>query len=312
MSLLRRMGIWVSVIGVVGLVGLAGPSPAEAKLLELQLRVHGGGLAGIYGTEEYDPSNTDPDLAAVAGEDFFKARSGGCFGGTLNVEVLFIDFTYEFYQLVDNNGLNSTLNNFLVGFDWDFRAGRKWVITPYLLAGFGLATQNNSWLAKEYPQIALADLESRMVMTRIGIRFEYMVGKFFRLGFDIGGGYHYGMTTASAANDLDGHSHGFHVIGNISLAFVWNVFAKEKKKQPPKVIIIAPVGASQAPAPAPAAAPGLRKAPTPAPTPAPAPGLRTTPKPPATPGTTAPPPSRPTEAPPRTKKRQDPTPPATR
>lgn len=310
MRLHRRIGVWASVMAVVGLVCLAGPRPAEAKLLELQLRVHGGGLAGIYGTGEYDPVNST-EAEAAAGEDFFKSRRGGCFGGTLNVEVLFIDLTYEFYQLVDNNGLNSTLNNFLVGFDWDFKAGRRWVITPYLLAGFGLATQNNKWLAKEYPQIALTDLESRMVMTRIGIRFEYELGRFFRLGFDIGGGYHYGMTTATAANNVEeGHSHGFHVIGNISLAFVWNVFAKEKKKQPPKMIIIAPAGTGHTPAPAPAPAPGLRTAPTP--TPAPAPGLRTTPKSRTTSDTTVPPPSRPTEVPPRTKKRQDPAPPSTR
>jgi hypothetical protein len=291
------MGILASTVAVVGLVCVAWPRPAEAKLLELQLRLHGGGLAGIYGTG--DPLSSNADVGDAAGEDFFKSRRGGCFGGTLNVEVIFIDFTYEFYQLADSNGLGSTLNNFLVGFDWDFKTGRRWVITPYLLAGFGQATQNNSWLKKEYPQIALADLESRMAITRIGIQFEYQLGRFFRLGFDIGGGYHYGMTTATAANNVEkGHSHGFHVIGNISLAFVWNVFAKRKEKRAPKVIIIAPVGASVAPAPAPAPAPGLRTAPTPAP--------RTTPD------TTVPPPSRPTVVPPRTKKRQAPTPPPSR
>ena len=156
MRLHRRIGLWASVLGVMGLVCFAGPRPAEAKLLELQLRVHGGGLAGVFGTGEYDPANST-DAQAAAGEDFFKSRRGGCFGGTLNVEVLFVDLTYEFYQLANGEGLGSTLNNFLVGFDWDFRTGRKWVITPYILAGFGLATQNNSWLSKSYPQIALAD-----------------------------------------------------------------------------------------------------------------------------------------------------------
>lgn len=297
MILHRRIGILASVLGVVGLVCFAAPRPAEAKLLELQLRIHGGGLAGIYGTGEYDPTNST-EASAAAGEDFFKTRRGGCFGGTLNVEVLFIDLTYEFYQLANGDGLGSTLNNFLVGFDWDFKTGRKWVITPYLLAGFGLATQNNSWLSKSYPQIALADLESRMVMTRIGIRFEYMLGKFFRLGFDIGGGYHYGMTTATAANNVEeGHSHGFHVIGNISLAFVWNVFGKKKKKPEHKVIVIAPAGAGHPPGPAPG------------PPTTPAPGPRTTPAPQNPPNNTVPPPNRPTEVPPRTKKRQAPVPP---
>ncbi len=307
MRLLRRIGVVASVLATLGLLCTVAPQRAEAKLLELQLRLHGGGMAGIYGTEDYDPAATDPDLRDLSGEDFFKARRGACFGGTLNVEVLFIDLTYEFYQLADGNGLSNTLNNFLIGFDWDFKAGRKWVVTPYLLAGFGLATKNNSWLSKSHPQISLVDLESRMVMTRIGIRFEYKLGRFFRLGFDIGGGYHYGINTvSSAANDLEGHSHGFHVIGNISLAFVWNVFQKKKKKKPTKVIIIqGGGGAGPAPAPGPgtqpAPGPGTTPAPDPRTTPAPAPPRRDTPD-------AVPPPNRPTEVPPATKKKKAPAP----
>jgi hypothetical protein len=299
MRLHRRSGsgFWAVGLGVVALVCMAGPPAAEAKLLELQLRLHGGGVAGIYGTGDYDPVNST-DAEAAAGEDFFLSRRGGAFGGTLNVEVLFVDFTYEFYQLADSNGLGSTLNNFLVGFDWDFKTGKRWVITPYILAGFGLATQNNSWLNKSYPQIELADLESRMAITRIGVRAEIKLGKYFRLGFDIGGGYHYGITTASAANNVEeGHSHGFHVIGNVSLAFVWNVFPK-KKKPATRLIMVAPAGAGRvAPPPGPGATP---------PTPAPAPGPSTTPAPRTTPDTPVPPPSRPTEVPPRTKTRPAP------
>jgi len=297
MRLHRRIGVWVTMASVVALVCMSGPRPAEAKLLELQLRLHGGGLAGIYGTGEYDPASST-EAGAAAGEDFFLSRRGGAFGGTLNVEVLFVDFTYEFYQLADDNGLGSTLNNFLVGFDWDFKTGRRWVITPYILAGFGLATQNNSWLNKEYPQISLADLESRMAITRIGIRAEIKLGKYFRLGFDVGGGYHYGITTATAANNVEeGHSHGFHVIGNISLAFVWNVFPKKKKKPSTKVIYIAPAGGGRAPAPG----PGGTLAPTSTPGPTTAPTTA--------PDNTVPPPERPTEVPPSTKKRPAPVPP---
>ncbi|MDY0001948.1 MAG: hypothetical protein RBU30_11680 [Polyangia bacterium] len=213
----------------LGLLLFAGPPrEASAKLLELTLKVHGGGFAGLYGTEDYDPL-TGP-VGEVAGKDFFKERRGAAFGATLGVEVLFVDLVYEFYQFADSDGLSSTLNNFLAGFDWDFRAGESWVITPYLLVGFGLATQNNSWLQKKYPQIALEDLDSRLVQLRLGVTFERRLGRFFRLGFEAGAGYHYAMQTATAANDLDGHSHGFHVMGNIYLAFVWNVF--EKKAEP--------------------------------------------------------------------------------
>jgi hypothetical protein len=139
---------------------------------------------------------------------------------------------YEFYQLADADGLSSTLNNFLLGFDWDFSAGPKWIFTPYLKAGFGLATQNNSWLSKKYPQISLEDLESRIVMVRLGLEIERKLGRFFRIGFEAGLGYHYMIQNAgTAANDLDGHSHGFHVMGNLSLAFVWDPFGHSKRKK---------------------------------------------------------------------------------
>lgn len=221
MTLRRRMIAGVLALGAAGLICGASPRPAEAKLLELQLRLHGGGMIGLYGTEKVDPANTNPDLVDVAGEDFFKAHRGGSFGGTLNIEVLFIDLTYEFYQLVDGNRLGSTLNNFLIGFDWDFKAGKSWVVTPYLLARFKLATQNNSWLEKEHePQIDLSDLLQRMVQVRIGLQIEVMAGRFFRFGLDFGLGYHYGMNTDRASNDLAGHSHGFHILGNLSVAFV--------------------------------------------------------------------------------------------
>ncbi len=224
--------------GLAAAVALAllalGARPASAKIFELTLRLHAGGMAGLYGTEEADPLSTDPDLAEVAGEDFFKARRGAAFGGNLGVEVFFVDVVYEFYQLADADGLSSTLNNFMLGFDWDFSAGPKWIFTPYLKAGFGLATQNNSWLNKKYPQISLEDLESRIVQVRLGLEIERKLGRFFRIGFEAGVGYHYMIQNASgtAANDLDGHSHGFHVMGNISLAFVWDPFGHSKKKKP--------------------------------------------------------------------------------
>ena len=216
---------------LAALVWTGAPRPASAKLLELTLKVHGGGFAGLYGTEDYDPL-TGP-VGEVAGKDFFKERSGAAFGATLGVEVLFVDFVYEFYQFADEDGLSSTLNNLMIGFDWDFRAGEKWVITPYLMAGFGFATQNNSWLQKKYPQIALEDLDSRIAQVRLGLTFERKLGRFFRLGLEVGAGYHYAMQTATEANDLDGHSHGFHVMGNLYLAFVWNVFEQKEKPRGP-------------------------------------------------------------------------------
>lgn len=223
---------FVAFVIAVGVLAAQG-RPASAKLLELTLKVHGGGFAGIYGTESYDPLSTHPDLAEVAGKDFFKERRGGTFGFTLGVEVLFVDLVYEFYQFADLDGLGSTLNNLLVGFDWDFRAGERWVITPYILAGIGLATQNNAWLKKKYPQISNEDLDSKIVQVRLGLTFERMLGRFFRLGFEAGIGYHYSMQTVKAANDLDGHSHGFHVMGNLYVAFVWNVFGKKEEPRGP-------------------------------------------------------------------------------
>jgi hypothetical protein len=289
----------------LGLVTLGG-RPASAKLLELTLKVHGGGIAGLYGTENYDPLSSNPDLAAVTGKDFFKERRGATFGGTFGVEVLFVDIIYEFYQFVDGKGLGSTLNNFLIGFDWDFNVGTGWAITPYLVTGFGLATQNNSWLKKqypEYPQITGADLTSKIVMVRIGVQFERKLGRFFRLGLDLGAGYHYAMETAKATNDLSGHSHGFHILGNLYLAFVWNVFGhKEKPHMAPDT--------SQTP-PATGAPPGTTP-PGAVPPPKTTPPATTPPAttPPATPPATTPPVTEPPPAaPPRDANPPDSTPP---
>jgi hypothetical protein len=262
----------VGACALAGLVGL-GPRPAAAKLFELQLKVHAGGIAGVAGAEKWDPANQNADLAGVAGTDFFIERRGGAFGGTFNVEVFFVDLTYEFYQLVDGKGLGSTLNNFLVGFDWDFNPGR-WVITPYVHAGFGLATQNSDWLAKAYPQapsIGLEDLQSRIVMVRAGVTLERRLGRFFRLGLDVGFGYHYAMQTAYAANDLDGHSHGFHVLGNVYLSFAWNPFERKRKPEDaaPGPLQPTPPPPTPDPPPAPAVPPQVG-GPTSAP-PAPAP-----------------------------------------
>lgn len=230
---LRYSNTRKTALGLVALVALLAGSarPASAKIFELTLRLHAGGVAGLYGTENYDPLQADPDLAAVSGADFYKERRGATFGGVLGVEVFFVDLIYEFYQFADGDGLGSTLNNMLVGFDWDFKAGRKWVFTPYVVTGIGLATQNNSWLAKKYPQIALEDLNSRIVQVRVGLQIERKLGRFFRVGFEVGAGYHYMIQNASglAANDLEGHSHGFHIMGHISLAFVWDPFDRKKK-----------------------------------------------------------------------------------
>ncbi len=304
MTLRSRIPSLVALVAF-GALQVAQPRPASAKILELTLRVHGGGIAGLYGTENYDPLSSDPDLAAVSGKDFFKERRGAAFGATAGIEVFFIDVIYEFYQLADADGLGSTLNNILLGFDWDFKAGEHWVFTPYIVSGIGLATQNNSWLKKKYPQIALEDLNSRIVQVRIGLQIERRLGRFFRIGFEVGAGYHYMITAASdtAANDLEGHSHGFHVLGNISLAFVWDPFEPKKKTAVKKTSgpqwqednsqTPAPTGRPDAPSTAPVrepppAAPVRETTPAPPPREPPPPAKQTPPSNPTPPGAPAP------------------------
>ena len=97
------------------------------------------------------------DIRASSLPDFYKERRGATFGANLGVEVLFVDLIYEFYQFADGDGLSSTLNNFMVGFDWDFAAGAKWLFTPYVRTGFGLATQNMDLFLREYRETLGAD-----------------------------------------------------------------------------------------------------------------------------------------------------------
>jgi hypothetical protein len=221
---------FVPVGAVLAVILSAGAPPAEAKLFELNIKIHGGGMGGLQLADSVDPANTDPELAAVAGEDFFLRRRGAMFGGVVGVEIFFIDIMYEFYQFADANGLSSTLSNIFIGFDWHFPAGKRWLFEPYVVGGIGFATHNNSWLAKKYPQIALEDLDSRIAQVRVGLRIELKLGDYFRLGIDGGFGYHYGMQTATMSNDLDGHSHGFHFMGSLYLSFVWEPWRPEKKK----------------------------------------------------------------------------------
>jgi hypothetical protein len=53
----------------------------------------------------------------------------------------------------------------------------------------------------------------------------------FRIGVDGGGGYHYMLQTDKAANDLEGHSHGFHAYVMGVVRFQWEPFAKDEEKK---------------------------------------------------------------------------------
>ncbi len=201
---------------------------ARAKVLELWVQVQGGGLYGLYGTEKFDPA-TD---VSPATDDFFRSHSGAGFGVQVGIELFFVDVVVDFLQLADGNGLSGTLTCFLLGYDWDFELGDRWVLTPFGLVGFGLATYDNSWLEKEYPQISKADLQARAALLRLGTRLEFKLHELFRVGLEGGIGYHYVLQTDKAANDLEGHSHGFHVYGMGILRFQWEPFAQKERGEP--------------------------------------------------------------------------------
>lgn len=200
---------------------------ADAKLLEIWVQGQAGGIYGFYGTEKYDPIQSE----SPAQDDFFRMNSGGTFGLQVGVEIFFIDVIMDFAQYYDGNGLSSTLTCFMLGFDWDFALSRRWELTPYVMGGFALATYNNSWVKKDYPQIALADLKGRGALARTGLRLEFKLHEMFRVGVDGGVGYHYMLQTDKAANDMEGHSHGFHGYVMGIVRFQWEPFRKKEEKK---------------------------------------------------------------------------------
>ncbi|MCD6496926.1 MAG: hypothetical protein J7M25_01295 [Deltaproteobacteria bacterium] len=221
---------------------------AEAKILELWLQAQGGGMYGMYGTEKYDPASS----ISPAQDDFFRAHSGGLFGAQAGIELFFVDVVVDFAQFYDHNGLSGTLTSFMLGFDWDFAIGRRWEVTPFGLVGFGLATFDNSWLRKEYPQIDKADLSARAALVRVGARLEFKIVEMLRLGVEAGVGYHYEIATDKAANDLEGHSHGFHGYVMGLVRFQWEPFRHRRHRRPTGVVVPgppAPVASPQQPAP---------------------------------------------------------------
>jgi len=207
---------------------------ADAKILELWVQAQGGGMYGMYGTEKYDPASS----ISPAQDDFFRAHSGGVFGGQAGIELFFVDVVVDFAQFYDKNGLSGTLTSFMLGFDWDFAIGRRWEVTPFGLVGFGLATFDNSWLRKEYPQIGKADLSARAALVRAGARLEFKIVEMLRLGVEAGVGYHYEIATDKAANDLEGHSHGFHGYVMGLVRFQWEPFRHRRHRNP--IVVVEP------------------------------------------------------------------------
>ncbi len=227
------------------LAGLfAQPGPARAKVLELWLQAQGGGMYGFYGTEKYDPANQ----VSPATDDFFKSHSGAAFGAQAGVELFFVDVILDFAQFADQNGLSGTLTCFMLGFDWDFQLSNRWEVTPFGNVGFALATYDNGWLKKEYPQIAKADLSARGLVARTGARLELKLHEMFRLGVEAGAGYHYMLQTDKASNDLEGHSHGFHGYVMALVRFQWEPFRRSKPKEPREPVILVAPQSRQAPA----------------------------------------------------------------
>jgi hypothetical protein len=228
----RSVSGWKIAAGVlsVALMSTVWAERADAKVLELWVQGQAGGIYGIYGTEDFDPAaGVNPDESAAT-DDFFKVHSGGTVGAQVGVELFFIDAIIDFQQFYNDEGLSATLTLFMLGFDWDFPLSENWEISPYGMGGFAFATYNNDWL-KDDQKISRADLEGRGAVARLGARLEYKLHEMFRIGVDGGAGYHYMLQTDKAANDLEGHSHGFHAYVMGVVRFQWEPFAQDEKKK---------------------------------------------------------------------------------
>ena len=104
------------VVGVAGLVAMA--SPAQAGVLELDVQIQAGGMAG----KGFKGDRQD--------EAFHDHAKGAGYGALVGVEFLFIDGWVEHNQYINNareggSGINGTWTQFMAGMDIQFDVGEK-------------------------------------------------------------------------------------------------------------------------------------------------------------------------------------------
>ncbi len=203
-------------------------TPAEAKVLELYLQPHVGGMSGIYSQKRFFWG--DEDRALNTEEDYFMLNKGGFYGISLGAEFMFLEAQLELNQSIVPGGVSSTYLAFMVGLDADFDIDKEQVWTIFLMGGVALGTINDDWLKKEQPQIAHQDLDAQIALLRVGMRYEYKFTRMIRFSAEGGIGAHVLQLSQKPANADESQSSGVHVFGQVGLRIVWDVFGKSPEE----------------------------------------------------------------------------------
>jgi hypothetical protein len=101
----HRRGLRAAALGALVVAAALAPRPAEAKLVDLYGALRGGGVVGS-GTASGEQSS-----------DFFKSARGPGFGFELGLELLNVNASVNFTQLLDGGGAAGTVTELLLGFD---------------------------------------------------------------------------------------------------------------------------------------------------------------------------------------------------
>ena len=173
------------------------PGVAEARIIDLRLAGQGG-LMGGWGTTSNTP-------------DFFAQTAGPGFGFDVGLKLLVFDFSVNFLQFVDGNGLSGTLIQGLFGTDIDIPVGHMkldngesaHVLHTGIVGGVALGTGAPVSLPVTNDQLA-----DKGFIARYRFAYEFFLNPFMGVGGEVNFGWHY-FLGGQAVNNAAAHSTGY-------------------------------------------------------------------------------------------------------
>src|SRR5690349_13177073 len=168
------------------------PRPAQAKLLDLNLAIGGGGGfgQGLAGTFKDDA--------------FFDDKAGGLYGLRLGAAVLFIDVIIDHWQFTAGSVIG-TWTQFMLGFDVDFALGDdpppgQKKARPYAeigaYAGYGVGTGG-----QVDPPLDNSEVSDKGLVGQASIGVDYRLTDVFSLGLNLPVTYAYSLKQGAADDE---------------------------------------------------------------------------------------------------------------
>jgi len=196
-----------SFLGAVVLAAaVAVPAVAEARIVDLRVAAQGG-LMGGWGTTSNTP-------------DFFEQTRGPGFGFEVGAKLLVFDFSVNFLQIVDSNGLSGTLIQGLFGTEIDIPVGHMkldngesaHMLHTGIVGGVALGTGAPVMLPVTNDQLA-----DKGFIARYRFAYEFFLNPFMGVGGEVDFGWHY-FLGGEAINNAAAHSTGYQgmVLGNFT------------------------------------------------------------------------------------------------